>query len=383
MLCCAGNPADAGSGFDGFGYQDGFGSGGGGGDGGVFGRQKSMRDALDEINAVDKTNNSPEESNGFVETAKNITKNLIAKAIDVFTLSNPATALANTASQITTNKTIGAYITNTVFDALSKGFTPEAAEVKGAAAAADFVGRSNPDDFGGDAGREAVASAFTGMADNTANISAESLPTVDQNGIPSTIPADISPGLNQFVTDSNNITTDYNARADRLWNDYLDFEDVFFNKNENIQNEYKSNISNLPSLNLKLPATMGGSTLPMAPKVHSAMFSDQANTKANLIGNQANTALGGMASRNALNNNMFNVNQTGLTNSLLPTQTALDLYKMERAGELGIANTQAGKADSPSTLETWAPVVGSLLQTNDSGKSNLSSAWDFVSGLWD
>ncbi len=58
LLCCAGNPADAGSGFDGFGYQDGFGSGSGGGDGGVFGRQKSMRDALDEINAVDKANNA-------------------------------------------------------------------------------------------------------------------------------------------------------------------------------------------------------------------------------------------------------------------------------------------------------------------------------------
>jgi len=67
----------------------------------------------------------------------------------------------------------------------------------------------------------------------------------------------------------------------------------------------------------------------------------------------------------------------------LPTQTALDLYKMERASQLGLNNTlAAAEANKPSTLSTWAPVVGSLLSSNGNGGTNLSSAWDFISDLW-
>lgn len=205
---------------------------------------------------------------------------------------------------------------------------------------------------------------------------------IDSSGIPNSIPADVRPGLSQYVTDSNRITSDYNAKADRIWNDYLDFENTYFGKSEGVQNEYQTNLNSIPKMNLTLPDTMGGATLPMAPKVHSAMYSDQANTKGNLINSQANTALAGMSSRNALNQNQFNVNQTGLTNSMLPTNTALDLYKMERAGQLGVNQAEAGKYE-PSTLSTWAPVVGTLLSSNStSGGTNLKSAWDFVSKLW-
>ena len=198
------------------------------------------------------------------------------------------------------------------------------------------------------------------------------------------LPANVQTGMNKYVTDSGKITDDYNARAESIWNDYLDFEKTYFGKFEDVQNEYSSNLNSIPKMNLTLPSTMGGATLPMAPKVHSAMYSDQANTKSNLIGNQAQTSLAGMSSRNSLNNNMFNVNQTNLSNSLLPTNTALDLYKMERASQLGLNNTlAAADANKPSTLSTWAPVVGTLLSSNDTtGKTNLSSAWDFISDLW-
>ena len=194
------------------------------------------------------------------------------------------------------------------------------------------------------------------------------------------LPANIQTGMDKYVADSANITSDYKAKADSLWNDYLDFENTYFGKFQDVQNEYSSNLNSIPKMNLTLPSTMGGATLPMAPKVHSAMYSDQANTKGNLIGQQANTALSGMSSRNALNNNMFNVNQTGLTNSLLPTNTALDLYKMERASQLGLNNTlAAADANKPSTLSTWAPVAGALLSLNGNDGTNLSSAWDFIS----
>jgi len=82
------------------------------------------------------------------------------------------------------------------------------------------------------------------------------------------------------------------------------------------------------------------------------------------------------ASRDALNNNQFNVGQTNLTNSLMPTQVGLDLYKMERAGQLGIQQAEAGKYE-PSTISTWAPVVGTAFKSDAGGKI-LDSAWDWI-----
>lgn len=203
---------------------------------------------------------------------------------------------------------------------------------------------------------------------------------VDNSGIPSTIPENIRPGLAQFTDRSDAITSDFNTRSNQIWDNYLDFEQFYFGENQAVRDQFDSDIGGLPKLNLQLPEAFGGATVPLAPKVHSALATDQANTRSNLIGNQANTALAGIGSRNALNQNAFNVNQVGLSNSFLPTQTALDLFKMERAGQLGIANTQAGLPKEPSTLSKFAPVVGSLLSPNGDGGTNLSSIWDFITG---
>lgn len=188
------------------------------------------------------------------------------------------------------------------------------------------------------------------------------------NGL-ATIPSSIQTGLDQFVTDSQAATDAYKAKADALWNDYLDFEKTYFDKNELTLDTYNKDIASIPGLNLKMPNSMGGATVAMAPRVHSAMYGNQANTRSNIINQQANTALAGLTNRTGLAQNQYGVDSTQASNALIPTQTALDLYKLERAGELGLQQVEAGKADSPSAWTTWAPVVGGLLSTGDDGTS--------------
>lgn len=201
------------------------------------------------------------------------------------------------------------------------------------------------------------------------------------------IPSSLQSGYNLFVKDSDKITDQYQDTADELWNDYLDFEKTFFGKYEDNQSQYQENLAGMPKVNLTMPETMGGSTIPLAPKVHSAMYTDQFNAMNSGIGNQANASLAGLGSRDALSKNMFQTNLQNLQNSFLPTQAGMDLYQMERAGQLGINSINAqADANKPSTLSTWAPVVGSVLQADWGDSSVGEGLWDwgsdFLGGLF-
>jgi len=201
--------------------------------------------------------------------------------------------------------------------------------------------------------------------------------------IPDNIPVELQPGMDQFVGNSNIITDKYNTRANSLWDDYLEFEKVYFDKFQDVQDTYQNNINSMPKMNMTMPDTMGGATIPLAPKVHSSMYGNQAGVMSDLIGNQGNTALAGMSSRNSINNNMFNANQTGLQNAFMPTQTGLDLYKMERASQLNLDAIHEGKPDDLSAWSAWSPVVGALLSSSPSRQTNMESAYDWITHLGD
>jgi len=196
--------------------------------------------------------------------------------------------------------------------------------------------------------------------------------------IPDTIPENLRPGINDYVNRSNDITDIYNQKAESLWDDYLGFEKTYFDEYQGIKDQYKSNLASIPSMNLQLPDTMGGATMPMAPKVHSKMYGDQANTMGHLTESQSQTNLQGIRGRDTLAQNQYTVNQTGLTNSLLPTQTALDLYKMERGGELGLQRIEAGQPDDPSNWSVWAPVAGEFLSSNWGDSTIAENLWDLA-----
>lgn len=171
----------------------------------------------------------------------------------------------------------------------------------------------------------------------------------------------------------------YNQRAEGLWNDYLEFEKTFFDKYEGVQNEYDQNIASMPKISMNLPGAISGMSVPLAPRAHTAMYGDIASTKNNLINNQASTQFSSMGQLQGLNNNMLGANFAQAGIDFMPTESALDLYKMERAAQLGLDYADAQK---PSTLSTWAPVVGSLLSSSGNGQTNLESITDFFGGLF-
>ena len=332
---------------------------------------------LGGFSAVDENGNftgviGNAETSSKVQT---ISKNILAKFVDTLTVSNPITGLANIGTKLYSGKTIGDHIAQAVANATLSGLSDIDAAAAGASAAAAAI-RSEGGENGNDADSVAMAETFSNIATaatNEANTTNNDL---------ADIPSSIQTGLDQYVTDSQAATDAYKVKADALWNDYLDFEKTYFDKNELTLDTYNKDIASIPGLNLKMPNSMGGATVAMAPKVHSAMYGDQASTRSNIINQQANTALAGLTNRTGIAQNQYGVDSTQASNAMIPTQTALDLYKMERAGELGINQVEAGKADSPSAWTTWAPVVGGLLATDDSGDSALDSLISTVGGLF-
>lgn len=198
--------------------------------------------------------------------------------------------------------------------------------------------------------------------------------------IPSDIPSSLQAGYQEFLNDNSDTANQYNNTADQLWADYLKFEQDYFDKYQDSLDQYSTDLSGMEKVSMTMPDTMGGASIELAPKVHSAMHTDQLNARNSTIGNQANTTLAGLGSRDALAKNRYGVDQAALTNSLIPTTVGTDLYQMERGGELGINAAKAGVYE-PSGLSTWAPVVGSVL-SSDAGGKVLNNTWDFVSSFF-
>lgn len=198
--------------------------------------------------------------------------------------------------------------------------------------------------------------------------------------VPSNIPSSLTAGYSEFLTDNAAAANQYNDTADQLWADYLAFEKDYFDKYQASLDQYGSDLSGVDNVSVTMPDIMGGATVELAPKVHSAMHTDQLNARNKTIANQANAMLAGLGSRDALAKNRYGVDQTALANSLIPTTVGTELYKMERGGQLGIAQAGAGVYE-PSTVSTWAPVVGTVLGS-DAGQSALSNTWDFVTSLF-
>ena len=117
--------------------------------------------------------------------------------------------------------------------------------------------------------------------------------------------------LGNYVGGTDQAFKEFQAGAIQAWNDWMAFEDKYDNLYEaigpvydQIVSEYKQNIDSIPGLNLGLP---GGGSIPLAPKVHSNMYSQQANTEAGIqnqkFGQQGDALKGtgiGIAGRTSL-----------------------------------------------------------------------------------
>ena len=195
------------------------------------------------------------------------------------------------------------------------------------------------------------------------------------------LPTNLRPGYDTFVNDTGKATDDYSAKNDQLWNDYLTFEKQYFQDSDQNRRQYNTNISNLPSMSFAMPASMGGATFDIAPKQHQKLYDDRALTTQRILDSEAANKLAMIPALDTLAGKNLSAQLTQAGNALLPTTTALDLYELERRGQLGIDQTrEARKPVKKSAWSTWAPVVGQLVTTGKDGKSILGGAVDTVKG---
>ena len=194
----------------------------------------------------------------------------------------------------------------------------------------------------------------------------------------SSLPSNIAPGMQQWVNDTQTATTNANTAAQKLSDDYAQFEKNYFNEAQNNYFDYKDKISNIPKISLQMPASMGGTITPMSPTHNINVY----NAEQRQIDDMLNKALLmkqlGLNSENDLNKEKYTNKITQAGNNLLPTQTALELYKIQLQQQNAVNQINASKP-SKSAWSTWAPVVGQLLEPDQTGKSILGEAENSLS----
>lgn len=180
-----------------------------------------------------------------------------------------------------------------------------------------------------------------------------------------------------------------------------------------IANRYRTNISNLPQLDMKLPTMFGGGSVPMAPGKWSDMYSTQAATENSLLDTATKNRLGffqqgtnnvgargqsmndfinsglrtqgmnadaaGTALANRQNNlqNMFNANQTNIQAQTYPLEMAWKLLMADKGVQGDLAKIEAQKPDKPSFLESLAPALGYAMG-GGSSKSDSGGFWEWA-----
>jgi hypothetical protein len=206
------------------------------------------------------------------------------------------------------------------------------------------------------------------------------------SGIPSSVPADYVPGIEEYLSSSQEATDQYTQQAQELWDDYQDFEQQFFADYEASARKYENDLASMPQANLTLPSTLGGGTIALAPRSWSDMYTDQYGARTQGTSAQAGTQYAGMSERGNLAQSIFDANLANLENTLYPIETGLDLYKLQQ--QIDSALQQTNVANDQSALSTWAPVVGSALGGPIGGALGkvaggaLESVGDFIGGLF-
>ena len=309
--------------------------------------------------------------------AKNVAQNIVNKFIDGLTMTNPITGTVNLATMLFTGKTLAQHLTNTVREQLESGATPEVAAAVATKVAAKTVADDTENDFGGAMGRDAAINTFTQMSTD---------PTLTEEHVPrppgAQIPGNVLPGINQYVEDTGKASSDYQSKAKNLESDYRDFEKHYHWQGEKIKEDYRTQMAGVPGLSMQMPVSMGGARVGMAPTAHQNMYGKEADLMSRITANEANAGLAGLQGRTGLAQNEYGVDFAQAGANRLPADLALDLYKMKRAGELGLQQVEAGKPDEKSGWETWAPVVGGLLTKGAGGTSAADELKSLFTGGW-
>ena len=140
-----------------------------------------------------------------------------------------------------------------------------------------------------------------------------------------------------------------------------------FNK---VRKQYDKDLAGMPSLDLRLPGSMGGGDLPMAPGKWSDMYSSQASTRGNLLNSKYGNVLNALTGKgNTLGNEYSTLlGATGQLGDLLHGQNQYDLGLQNIGlGYAGLANNMAMAQGG------WGNNLALQQMRNDQGDKSLQS----------
>lgn len=190
--------------------------------------------------------------------------------------------------------------------------------------------------------------------------------------------SDVSSAVSAFTDATATLADQWNAFMSMsngmnlsLWDKAADYEKAADAAYSAAYDEYDANIGSLPSLAMKVPETMGGATIDLAPGAWEDMYSDILGSKTGALDSQYSTLNDLLGTQQGTIKSMGENTSTSLANllslaqgnlgakmgeaeaNLKPYDDLLDLFKMNEQIEGNINVAEAGKDDE----SWWEPLV--------------------------
>lgn len=179
--------------------------------------------------------------------------------------------------------------------------------------------------------------------------------------------------MGDYTTRITDATTEYAESGKQMADEWKDFENRFFG----VLEQYDEGVSglpavpnpmNAPTMNMVLPAGMGGGSIPLFGGRYADAMQQQANNvfkQADILNSQAQAragilsgALPAMANRANIPLNQYKA-QIGTADALMkPFDTAYDIFKMDKAIAADKELANINKPEEPSLWDSLIPAAG-------------------------
>ena len=213
---------------------------------------------------------------------------------------------------------------------------------------------------------------------------------------------DIGQSVSDYQNQVQGAAKTYDQQANGILKDWLDFESQYQDiyqaigpAYDQIGQNYTDQLASLPKFNLGLP---GGGSVPLAPKQHANMYSQEAQTQAGLQSNkfgqqmQATTGQGqGIGNRQNMIGNMYGVQSDAAKSYQYPVELGQWLLQSERNLRAGQPQTQTSTSGGNSLASTLlpalamsSPAIASAFSgnTGTQAATQTNNLWPYMNQQW-